>query len=273
MMSDGSGVHGYALAAIDLDGTLLRGDGSVSARTRRSIRAAARAGILPVIVTARPPRITRGYCDALELSGFAICCNGAMTYDPQLHAVVEGVVIEADVVEALVVELRSAMPGLILGWERALECGCEEGFALEGQFGGRSAVRELPRGDVAKLVLHHPRLDQRELRTMAELVVGEAATVLISDGVVVEVTARGVDKATGVGRLAAHLGVEREAVVAFGDMPNDVPLLSWAGLGVAVANAHREVRAVADEVTASNDEDGVAVVLDRLCRLHETGNG
>jgi len=53
-------------------------------------------------------------------------------------------------------------------------------------------------------------------------------------------------------------------VIAFGDMPNDVSMLAWAGRGIAVANAHPEVLAVADEVTASNDEDGVALVLERL---------
>jgi len=63
--------------------------------------------------------------------------------------------------------------------------------------------------------------------------------------------------------LAAERGISAEEVVAFGDMPNDLPMLTWAGLGVAVANAHPSVLAAADEVTASNDDDGVAQVLDR----------
>ena len=73
-------------------------------------------------------------------------------------------------------------------------------------------------------------------------------------------TAAGVNKATAV----AELGYPPEQVVAFGDYPNDIPLLTWAGLGVAMANAHPDVLAIADEVTASNDEDGVALVLERL---------
>jgi hydroxymethylpyrimidine pyrophosphatase-like HAD family hydrolase len=90
------------------------------------------------------------------------------------------------------------------------------------------------------------------------------AAVTVSGHDVVEIMAPGVSKAAGVARLADALGADLSAVVAFGDMPNDVPLLEQAGLGVAVENAHRQVRAAADEVTASNDEDGVALVLERL---------
>jgi hydroxymethylpyrimidine pyrophosphatase-like HAD family hydrolase len=78
----------------------------------------------------------------------------------------------------------------------------------------------------------------------------------------VEISAAGVTKAFAV----ASLGVPAGAAVAFGDMPNDVPMLEWAGLGVAVENAHPDAIAAADEVTASNDEDGVALVLERLAR-------
>ena len=72
--------------------------------------------------------------------------------------------------------------------------------------------------------------------------------------------------AWGVARLCERLGIERDDVVAFGDALNDVELLAWAGHGVAVANAVPEAVAVADEVTATNDEDGVAQVLERLLR-------
>jgi hydroxymethylpyrimidine pyrophosphatase-like HAD family hydrolase len=73
-----------------------------------------------------------------------------------------------------------------------------------------------------------------------------------------------VTKASALARLAGRAGITPEQVVAFGDMPNDLPMLAWAGRAVAVANAHPEVLALADEVTASNDDDGVALVLERL---------
>jgi hydroxymethylpyrimidine pyrophosphatase-like HAD family hydrolase len=79
----------------------------------------------------------------------------------------------------------------------------------------------------------------------------------------IEVVPLGISKATGVDELARPLGITAADVVAFGDMPNDVPMLGWAGLGVAMGNAHPDAVAAADEVTASNADDGVARVLER----------
>jgi hydroxymethylpyrimidine pyrophosphatase-like HAD family hydrolase len=79
----------------------------------------------------------------------------------------------------------------------------------------------------------------------------------------IEIVPLGISKATGVEELTHPLGIAAEAVVAFGDMPNDVPLLQWAGHGVAMGNAHPDAVAAADEVTASNADDGLARVLER----------
>jgi hydroxymethylpyrimidine pyrophosphatase-like HAD family hydrolase len=79
----------------------------------------------------------------------------------------------------------------------------------------------------------------------------------------VEIVPLGISKATGVEEVARPQGITAEDVVAFGDMPNDVPMLGWAGLGVAMGNAHPDAVAAADEVTASNTDDGVARVLER----------
>jgi hydroxymethylpyrimidine pyrophosphatase-like HAD family hydrolase len=73
-----------------------------------------------------------------------------------------------------------------------------------------------------------------------------------------------VSKAFALEKLIEQRGITVDQVVAFGDMPNDIPMLTWAGLGVAVANAHEETKAVADEITLSNDDDGVAIVIERL---------
>ena len=79
----------------------------------------------------------------------------------------------------------------------------------------------------------------------------------------IEVVPLGISKATGVDEVARPLGIVAGDVVAFGDMPNDVPMLRWAGLGVAMGNAHPEAMAAADEVTATNVDDGLARVLER----------
>jgi hydroxymethylpyrimidine pyrophosphatase-like HAD family hydrolase len=243
-----------------MDGTLLRSDGTVSERTRATLRAVGESGMAVVVVSARPPRVIRRFCEMLELDGLALCCNGAIVYDPRLDSVVDGVPFEAG---SLVGELRRAIPGVVLGWEGGLACGCDEGFPLEEHFEGGSAFESLG-PDVHKVLLNHPELALAELLELTRELTGTSAAVTVSGPDVVEVMAAGVSKAAGVERLAASMGTDLSAVVAFGDMPNDVPLLEAAGLGVAVRNAHAEVLEIADEVTASNDEDGVAVFLEGL---------
>jgi len=125
-------------------------------------------------------------------------------------------------------------------------------------------VEHLLSADVVKLLARHEELGSDELLSLAKSAVPEGAelTHSSSDGLL-EISAAGVSKASGLATVCAELGVAADDVVAFGDMPNDLPMLAWAGTGVAVANAHPEVLAAADEVTASNDDDGVAAYLSR----------
>jgi hydroxymethylpyrimidine pyrophosphatase-like HAD family hydrolase len=135
------------------------------------------------------------------------------------------------------------------------------------------AVRVRHRDDlwtepISKVLLRHPSLSDDELASAARGVVGSLATVTMSGPGTVELQPCGVTKATGLALAAAHLGLTPAATIAFGDMPNDIPMFDWAARGVAMANAHPELKAVADEVTLSNEDDGIAVVLERLfpCR-------
>ncbi len=98
------------------------------------------------------------------------------------------------------------------------------------------------------------------VRTIA----GETVTITHAGAPYLEISARGVHKGWALEALCARLGIPAEHVVAFGDMPNDLPMLQWAGCGVAMANAHPDVLAAADVVTRSNEEDGVAMVVERL---------
>jgi len=216
------------LAAIDLDGTLLRPDGTLSERSRAALGRARTAGIRVVLVTARGPRSVRLLGAELGLGGSAICSNGAITLDLATGEVVRRQPLGAEVAARLVRELRARLPGILFAAESE-EIALEPGFAAwewEPPPGTRYADGlELVAEPVAKLIVRH---DTHALE------------------------------------LCAELGVAPEEVVAFGDYPNDLPMLEWAGHAVAVANAHPDVLRVADEVTASNADDGVALVLDRL---------
>ena len=117
-----------------------------------------------------------------------------------------------------------------------------------------------------KLMLRHRNLTADVLLERARSACGHLAEFSHSSvtDTLLEISAAGVSKASALARLCRQRGVERDEVIAFGDMPNDLPMLAWAGRSVAVANAHPDVLAAADEVTASNDESGVALVLERL---------
>jgi Cof subfamily protein (haloacid dehalogenase superfamily) len=255
------------LAAIDLDGTLLRPDGTLSERSRSALDRARAAGIRVVLVTARGPRSVRVLAADLGLDGSAICSNGAIILDLGSGEVVRTQPLATEVAARLVRELRSRLPGILFAAESE-EIALEPGFAAwewEPPAGTRYGDGlELVAEPVAKLIVRH---DTHALEAVAEAareLAGADAAVTIPGPWTVEISAAGVSKAAALAELCAELGVSRDEVVAFGDYPNDLPMLEWAGHAVAVANAHPTVLAAADEVTASNADDGVALVLERL---------
>jgi hydroxymethylpyrimidine pyrophosphatase-like HAD family hydrolase len=125
------------------------------------------------------------------------------------------------------------------------------------------AAEELWAEPINKVYLQHPELDDDALAGAAREAAGDLVAVVVAGPHTVEMVPAGLTKATGLSLAARRLGVTATEAIAFGDMPNDVPMLRWAGRGVAMGNAHDELRAVADEVTLSNAEDGIAVVLER----------
>ncbi len=256
------------LVATDLDGTLLRTDGTVSERTRWSITRAQEAGIAVVLVTARPPRTLRPVARQVGATGLAICCNGALVYDVAADEIVGHTPLAAVAAQRLVVALRAAAPGVCFAVERGLRFGQEPRYAaLLPAAGGHTPFIDdaaaLCAEDVTKLIVLHPDVPLQDLLRAAREAAGSEAIVTHSGIVFVEVSAAGVTKAAALEGLCARLGVEAARVVACGDMLNDLPMLHWAGHGVAVANAHPDVLAAVDEVTLSNDEEGVARVLER----------
>jgi hydroxymethylpyrimidine pyrophosphatase-like HAD family hydrolase len=115
-----------------------------------------------------------------------------------------------------------------------------------------------------KIYIQHPELSDDELAEAAREAAGGFVTVAMAGEGIVELLPLGLSKATGLSLAARRLGIKAAETIAFGDMPNDIPMFAWAARGVAMANAHEELKAVADEVTSSNEEDGIAVVLERL---------
>jgi hydroxymethylpyrimidine pyrophosphatase-like HAD family hydrolase len=256
------------LVASDLDGTLLRPDETVSERTRDAIAAARRAGLTLVMVTGRPPRSLAPIAAHIGLGGIAICANGAVIWDLDAATMVDTSPLAAELAADLVHGLRRAIPGALFAVELergfGREAGWTDGTLLPAPDALEADALELVTGPVVKLLLRHPTMPHAEVARRARDTVGEAAVVTWAGTQVVEISAAGVTKARALQRLCERLGIRREEVVAVGDMENDLAMLAWAGHAVAVANAQQNVLDTADEITASNLDDGVAQVLERL---------
>jgi len=258
------------MIATDLDGTLVRSDGrTIAARTRAALAAAEAAGLLVVLVTGRPPRWMSEVAEITGHTGLAICANGALLYDLHTAAVVDSHLLTPPMLRAVVQRLQAEIPDLRFGVEYGMTFAHEpeyrHGWAIGAPQARVGPVDTIIDQAAAKLLARHPTLDPDELLRRAVLVLGEDATVThSSDYGLLEISAYGVTKASALAELAGRHGIGPDGVIAFGDMPNDLAMLAWAGRAVAVANAHPDVLAAADEITGSNDEDGVAQVIERL---------
>lgn len=263
------------LIATDLDGTLLDPSGQLTARTRAALDAARAAGIAVVPVTARQPIGLRAIAAEAGFDGWALCGNGAYGIHLTTHEQLFATEIAVPVQQRIARELSAQIDGLLFASVR--EAGevfvAQHGYAEVASLGDHkrdpasmggvplAAVLAMPS---LKLVIRHRALAPTEIFATLRTLDQSGFTATLSGAPFVEVMAEGVTKATGLAQLCAELGIDRTDVLAFGDALNDVEMLRWAGRGVAMANADPEALAAADEVTCSNADDGVAVVLERV---------
>ena len=258
------------LVATDLDGTVIRSDGTISDRTVAAFTHAERSGARLVLVTGRPPRFMMEIADALgHRDGTAICSNGALTYDLRTGEVTPVQLIAPQQLAAAVRTLRAAVPGIGIAVEypggRAIDRFFQPVMFDVDNPGPRFDDATLTSRPAAKLLGRHLDYSCDDLLAIAgPALAGLVAVTHSSATSLIEAAAVGVSKASTLAMLAAAEGITPQESVAFGDQPNDLPMLAWAGTSYAVANAHPEVLAAATRVIASNDDDGVAQVLERL---------
>jgi Cof subfamily protein (haloacid dehalogenase superfamily) len=261
--------------ATDLDGTLLRSDGTLDARTLRALQRFEASATHPLVVlcTARPARWLAPLAAAAGRHGVVVCANGGVIWSVHDEAVVDQFPLTVEVAREVVARLRAVLPEGAWAVERAEVFAREPGYTArwpvpdDTVVGAIDALLSVP---PVKLMLRHPHLAVADLAARAREHVGHLVEVTYSssDDALLEISAAGVSKASALAGLCLARGIAPEEVIAFGDMPNDLPMLAWAGYGVAVANAHPEVLAAADEVTAANDDCGVAQVLERILAAH-----
>lgn len=264
-----------ALIATDVDGTLLDEDERITPRTRQAVHAAVASGVEFVLATGRPPRWVPPVAEALGFAPMAVCANGAVIYDAEHDRIISARTLSVDVLTELAEIATRVIPGAGLAVERV---GRSAHDSATPQFvsspgyehawlnpdNTEVSIEDLLSAPAVKLLIRKAGAQSSDMA--AELVkhVGIQGDITYStNNGLIEINPLGTSKATGVEEVARPLEITAEDVVAFGDMPNDVPMLRWAGHGVAMGNAHPEAVAAANEVTASNAEDGLARVLER----------
>jgi Cof subfamily protein (haloacid dehalogenase superfamily) len=263
------------LIATDVDGTLLDEDELVTPRTRAAVLAAVDAGTQFVLATGRPPRWISPVVDALGFAPMAVCANGAVLYDSASDRILSARTLSAEVLAQLAEVATRVIPGAGLAVERV---GRSAHDAATPQFlsspgyehawlnpdNTEVSIEDVLSAPAVKLLIRKAGARSADMAAALAPHVGiEGDLTYSTNNGLIEVVPIGVSKATGVDQVARPLGITAEDVIAFGDMPNDIPMLLWAGLGVAMGNAHAEAKAAADEVTTPNSDDGLARVLER----------
>jgi len=253
------------LVATDLDGTLLDDEGRLTERTLDVLLRVQERGVRVVIVTARPLR----WMDALWAQvgggqGVGIVSNGAITYDIGTGRVLDCVGIPGDTGLPMVEAIREAAPGSAFALE------CLGGYRHEPAYVDLhptppdmrvGALTDLWDEPAAKVLAQHLTLEPDDFRARVIDAVGDRATPTWTTDHLMEISAPGVTKGGALAALCEGWRVGAEEVVAFGDMPNDIAMLSWAGTSYAMADAHPRAAAAAGHLAPGADDDGVARVL------------
>ncbi|MET9478776.1 Cof-type HAD-IIB family hydrolase [Streptomyces sp. NPDC006638] len=263
------------LIATDLDGTLLHDEKTVSDRTIAALAAAERASIEVFFVTGRPARWMDVVREYVHGHGLAICANGAAVVDLRAGGELLRVrPLDRATALGVVRALRDAAPGTTFAIELSTGIHYEPDYPAFHLDPGASvaAAEKLLREDdpdaaapVLKVLAHHPDLTPDGFLTAARTAAGGLASITRSSPTaLLEISALGVSKASTLALCCAERGISSDEVVAFGDMPNDLEMLTWAGTSYAMGNAHPDVLAAASGQTLTNNEDGVAVVIEQI---------
>jgi Cof subfamily protein (haloacid dehalogenase superfamily) len=258
------------LVASDLDGTLLDSEHRVSGRTLAALHRLRAAGVPLVLVTGRPRRWLTPVLEQTGPVGPIVCGNGSLVVDEANEHVLAQWPIPAPVLAETTAVLRETVPNLVFAVETGPLMLHEEEYPIRWDLAfdderAVSSLAELCAQDASKLLIRALDGDPDErYAQIAQVLNGTLTPTHSGFPGLVEVSAAGVTKATGLAWAAEHYGVPAERVLAFGDMPNDAPMLRWAGHGVVVADAHPDAFAAADAVTVGNDADGVAAYLEKL---------
>ncbi|MGQ9492786.1 MAG: Cof-type HAD-IIB family hydrolase [Anaerolineae bacterium] len=262
----------YRLIVCDLDGTVLTHDDNLRPVVYEAMQAVVDAGVWITISSGRGYQMLKPFLGSLPLNAPVIGCNGGLIFDPITRQVLYlqpmslplahemirlvqqdelGLRVYLDDMETML-EYRTVHPAFVL---------VRDGIVVGQDIDPATVLTRPPH----KLVVYSQSPETTPaVVTRLQKYVGDQAHVVASNRQIIEIITPGISKATGMSRVAKYLGVTREETIAIGDGDNDVEMLEWAGLGIAMGNASSAAKAVADWIAPSVEEDGVASALQRF---------
>lgn len=265
----------YKLIAIDMDGTLLKDDKTISLKTKNALKAASSLGIKIVLTSGRPIQGIKNYLNELQLTSkddYAIGLNGALICKCSDYSIISSNETlkgkDLKYIYNRVKELKTYFHAFTTDEDLV---NVESKFSKneEKRINLKVRVVDFPTeikddDEILKVVLEEEKeiLDKITAEIPKELF--EEYNVIRSVDFMLEFMKNGCNKATGVEKLAQYLGISKEEIIAIGDASNDKEMIEYAGLGVAMGNSKDDIKMLADFITKSNEEDGVAYVIDKF---------
>lgn len=270
----------YSIIALDLDGTLTNSEKNITPRTFDALMKAQREGVRLVLASGRPTFGIAALANQLQLAdygGYVLSYNGGRIIDWCEKTVIFSQVVNQKLVPILYDFAEKAQLPIVTYLPEAILASKNEGeyLAEEARINGMPVVvaqnfveeaMQIAGGSTKFLIPGEPEL-LIQLESEIKAALSEQMEVFRSAPFFLELPPKGIDKAQSLQRLLTHLGLERESLMAFGDGFNDLSMIQFAGQGVAMANAVEEVKSIADFVTTSNEEDGIAQALEQLLFL------
>lgn len=275
-----STAHPYSIIALDLDGTLTNSEKIITPRTFDALMKAQREGVRLVLASGRPTFGIAALANQLQLAdygGYVLSYNGGRIIDWCEKTVIFSQVVDQKLVPILYDFAEKAQLPIVTYLPEAILASKNEGeyLAEEARINGMPVVvaqnfveeaMQISGGSTKFLIPGEPEL-LIQLESEMKAALSEQMEVFRSAPFFLELPPKGIDKAQSLQRLLTHLGLERDRLMAFGDGFNDLSMIQFAGQGVAMANAVEEVKSIADFVTTSNEEDGIAHALEQLLFL------
>lgn len=256
------------MIATDIDGTMLRSDGTLSARTQKALHAAQASGIHVVPTTGRPQMVAHDVIEALGLHQYWIFANGAITRHLERGETLRAYWMNPAVAQGLVVEMRADFPGAKFALEMEDDVSYEPGFEnlvpTKPRVPPIEDVLDGLHGRVQKVIVFHPTMTLDELYVAVRDAIGQKGVVSYTGLPFIEVGAEQVTKAVAIEGLCADLGIRQSEVVSFGDNHNDISMLTWCGQSYAMANASDDAKEAAKGMIGHNDEDGLAIKIEEI---------